>query len=379
MKSVVRSLAGVVCLLFALSGCRTSSPTFTYTPEMQVVHRQAEAGDVCAMRRMASYCWTHPGPSCSHEEACRWIARAADEGDASACELMGWCTLMGDGVPRDRELAARYFLRAGSIYWDHWVMVFAYDEAWPIDMMNCWRGRRLNGQWLRDEDLLLAVGNLNRAILLGSVDAQRIMAVLYLHLARHGHRCAFGSEDASKYISFTSHDFCASLGGRFPGLSDLMTVSQSSQGDSPYQEAEMSSDQMIALARSIAAKRTFHLGDYDLPQPNRIVYQGLLHGNEIDPVEGPGYARRWRVVDVVYGKDDDSKVNRAFSALDDSYARSGVIVRLQKCLPIFYKANGRNRTRDLVRRLTEEAKISEDEEPLLMGALIHAGYCSEDE
>lgn len=167
MKKVVRSLAAVVCLLFALSGCRTSSPTFTYTPLMQTVREKALAGDVVSMRKMATYHWCM-SDSCNRREACLWLEQAGNTGDAMSSELAGWCYLIGRGVEKDKDAAARYFEQAADQYWMRWALIMNghRNGLWGRMVYEDGGFRGLN-DFSNSEVLYSIVDNYNRAIYLG--------------------------------------------------------------------------------------------------------------------------------------------------------------------------------------------------------------------
>ena len=110
----------------------------------------AQEGNIAEQNNVAVFYASGTGVAQNYREACKWWKRAADQGMVSAQASLGVTYLNGArGVPRDRDQAAFYLLKAAdqggdaSAQYNLGRMYMAFGEGVPHDpsLAHEWLGR----------------------------------------------------------------------------------------------------------------------------------------------------------------------------------------------------------------------------------------------
>ena len=83
-------------------------------PSFDAMSKQANQGDPAAQYRLGRMYYFGDGVPENREQAARWHAKAADQGHAEAQYVLGLLYSAGDGVRQDREKAAQLIAKAAE-------------------------------------------------------------------------------------------------------------------------------------------------------------------------------------------------------------------------------------------------------------------------
>jgi hypothetical protein len=132
-------------LLALLLGCAAEEP-LRDAPLAGLI-RQAESGDVAAMKRLAVAYQAGVGAQRNAAEAVRWTRMAAERGEADACNNLGVWHLNGVGVERNFAEALKWFRRSadhgnpGGQYWLGVMYENGYGVARDLGEAKTWYRR----------------------------------------------------------------------------------------------------------------------------------------------------------------------------------------------------------------------------------------------
>lgn len=381
MKTFMFQLA-VALMLFA--GCRTAKPRYDGSGE--------------SIRNLVTYYWL----AGNHAEACRWLDRAVEDRDYTACELLGWCYFLGDGVEQSNVQASRYFMRAAEIYWENWLLFIHYGER------NLDRGRLsllykniVYFEVLYEANVLKAIGLLNRSILLGNIAAVAKKDAIRLHLGDIIKESVLSkpldlrtdrldrifeefmmTNDSSGGIyneRFSKEELMAGYWGQLPGLRlailpETNTAAVTNQND------------IIALAESIADMPALTIGMYCLPKPVSFRFEGIIarrnyaryrqwidnnagnrdhnhfSGENSPPSSSAEYSEsEWGKLDIEYSEIDATYLEKAYQGLSGSDYRAGAIVYIGKTLALCKPRMTVEEWQELFNMVVVKAKLTSEE------------------
>lgn len=377
-----------ICFILAiatlvLAGCKNPPPQCDGSGE--------------SIRNLVTYHWLKG----DHAEACRWLDRAVENRDYTACELLGWCYFMGDGVEQSNVQASRYFMRAAEIYWENWLLFIHYGDEY---LGRCHRTQLYKNiayfETMRDANVLKTLGLLNRSILLGNIAAIAKKDVVLQHLgdiiSEEVQKKPIESranlldrvlgdflmtDDATSGTPnelYSEEELMAGDWGRLPGLK-LMILPEINP--SLY----TNKTDIITLAESIANMPSFQIGTQILPKPTSAQFEGIIkrqdycryrhwHNNTSDSTfnycndanesmgeQIPYKESDWGRINLEYSHADAAYIRRAYHRLADSDYRAGALFCIASALKLSKQNLSGEEWQDYFTEVIEKAKLSPDE------------------